>query len=105
MFQLLSLWTQYVEVIYMPETEIHVLSAIEKLDARPEDAAYGVRAQETDVKKRISTLFADKSFMESDGEEDNLKEDYETVNEGLTTDTTEAPSQGAKRSSVNAAEA
>lgn len=28
MFQLLSLWTQYVEVIYMPESEIHVLSAI-----------------------------------------------------------------------------
>ena len=44
LFQLLSLWTQYVEIIYMPESEVHVLSAIEKLEARPEDTAYGFRA-------------------------------------------------------------
>lgn len=58
MFQLLSLWTQYVEVIYMPESEIHVISAIEKMDARPEDTAYGIRTHESDVKNRINTLFA-----------------------------------------------
>ena len=43
MFQLLSLWTQYIEVVYMPESEIHVLSAVQKLDARPDETAYGFR--------------------------------------------------------------
>lgn len=57
MFQLLSLWTQYVEVIYMPESELHVLSAVEKMDARPEDTAYGFRAEEKDVRTRLNTLF------------------------------------------------
>ena len=46
MFQLLSLWTQYVEVIYMPESEIHILSALDKLNASPEEAALGHRTQE-----------------------------------------------------------
>jgi len=59
-FQLLSLWTQYVEVIYMPETEIHILSAVQKLEARPEDAAYGFRSQEAELKNRINTLFSKK---------------------------------------------
>jgi hypothetical protein len=58
MFQLLSLWTQYVEIIYMAESEIQVLSHVEKMDARPEDAAYGIRSQEQDIKKRINTLFS-----------------------------------------------
>jgi hypothetical protein len=46
MFQLLSLWTQYIEVIYMPESEIHILSSLEKLNASPEEAAFGHRTQE-----------------------------------------------------------
>jgi hypothetical protein len=44
MFQLISLWSQYVDVIYMAEAEIHVLAALEKIDARPADAAYGARS-------------------------------------------------------------
>lgn len=43
MFQLLSLWTQYVEVIYMPESEIHILNAIERMEARPEETSYGFK--------------------------------------------------------------
>ena len=89
MFQLLSLWTQYVEVIYMPESEIHVLSAIERMEARPEDTAYGFRAQENDIRSRINTLFA-QDKPEQVAEEAQEHEEYETVNEGMTTDTTEA---------------
>ena len=103
MFQLLSLWTQYVEVIYMPESEVHVLSAIEKMEARPEDTAYGFRAHENDVRTRINTLFSgdnDKNLggadhHDSDGEA--KQEEYETVNEGMTTDTTEGPLAAMKR--------
>jgi hypothetical protein len=47
-----------VEVIYMPESEIHVLSAIEKMEARPEDTAYGFKAQDSDIRNRINTLFS-----------------------------------------------
>ncbi len=44
----------------MPETEIHILSAVQKLEARPEDAAYGFRSQEAELKNRINTLFSKK---------------------------------------------
>ncbi len=75
----------------MPETEIHILSAVQKLEARPEDAAYGFRSQEAELKNRINTLFSkkeeDAASLGVDGQEDA----YETVNEGMTTDTTEAP--------------
>jgi hypothetical protein len=60
MFQLINIWTQYVEIIYMPESEIHVLSAIEKMDARPEESSYGLRNQERDIQRRLDTLFGKK---------------------------------------------
>ncbi len=106
MFQLLSLWTQYVEVIYMPESEIHVLSAIQNMEARPEDAAYGLRTQEAEIKNRINTLFSHKDEEEriAGDEGKPADEEYETVNEGMTTDTTEAPSHATKRGSLEAAE-
>lgn len=77
----------------MPESEIHVLSAIQNMDARPEDAAYGFRNQESEIKSRINTLFSHKDEEERivADEEKPADEDYETVNEGMTTDTTEAP--------------
>jgi len=63
-----------------------MISAVEKMDARPEDAAYGARTSEIETKKRINTLFSpEKDAAVAD------KDDYETVNEGMTTDTTEAP--------------
>ena len=86
----------------MPESEIHVLSTIEKMQARPEESSYNFRAQEEDVKRRINTLFGkdDDSVLtahKKEGEEG----DYETVNEGLTSDTTEAPQHQSKRTSVD----
>lgn len=44
----------------MPESEIHVISAIEKMDARPDDTSYGFKTQEKDIDRRISTLFGTK---------------------------------------------
>lgn len=88
MFQLVSLWSQYVEIIYMPESEVHVMAAIEKIDARPEDMSYDFRTQDQETKSRISTLFAKDDTQAA---VQRKEEDYETVNEGMTTDTTEAP--------------
>ena len=65
MFQLLSLWTQYIEVIYMPESEVQMMAAIQNMEARPEDAAYGFRSQEAEIKSRINTLFSHKEDNEA----------------------------------------
>lgn len=75
----------------MPESEIHVLSAIEKMEARPEDTAYGYKTEENDVASRINTLFAHDKPHERKDKGEGEHEEYETVNEGMTTDTTEAP--------------
>lgn len=90
----------------MPEAEIHVISTLEKLDARPADSALDFRNQQNDVKSRVRTLFSDKG-MEKDLAQDDeeaerlLKEDYETVNEALTSDTTEAPGQATRRTELS----
>ena len=57
MFQLLNLWTQYVEVVYMPESELHVLHTIEKLQSRAEESSFAFRQEDDDIKRRINTLF------------------------------------------------
>ena len=92
----------------MPESEIHVLSAIEKMEARPEDTAYGFKAQDSDIRNRINTLFSHEEGGEDQKkqQEEEEKEEYETVNEGMTTDTTEAPQNAFRRgdSEVQAAE-
>ena len=78
----------------MPETEIHMLSAIQNMEARPEDAGYGFRTQENELKNRINTLFAHKEEGRDTAAGNDIQgaeDEYETVNEGMTTDTTEAP--------------
>lgn len=55
--------------------------------------SFAARTEEHDVKKRISTLFGkvkeESETGEKEEEELKLDEAYETVNEGLTSDTTE----------------
>jgi hypothetical protein len=41
----------------MPESEIHVIDAVSKLDARPEDTSHHFRQDEQDTKSRINILF------------------------------------------------
>ena len=81
----------------MPESEIHILSSLEKLNASPEEAAFGHKTQDQDIRNRINTLFAPQREEESHEAAQIREEDYETVNEGMTTDTTEAPSHAARR--------
>lgn len=82
----------------MPESEIHVISTLEKLNASPEDAAFGHRTMDQDIRHRINTLFAPQHEEEDAASTKGAREEeYETVNEGMTTDTTEAPSHAARR--------
>jgi len=79
----------------MPESDIHIMSAVEKMDPRAEDAAFGARTSEIETRNRINTLFAPEQEVA-----DEEKENYETVNEGMTTDTTEAPEVEMRRESA-----
>jgi len=40
MHELLSLWSQYVEIIYMPEVEADLLQKFSQSDSRVTDMAY-----------------------------------------------------------------
>ncbi len=78
MFQLLSIWTQYVDVIYMPESEIAILDTLRKAEMNPEGSSYRSLTEEKgtfiiniilllyiDQKKRLETLFG-KGMMDGD---------------------------------------
>lgn len=41
----------------MPEAEINILDAVNKVDARPEEASFSLKAQERDVRNRMDILF------------------------------------------------
>ena len=41
----------------MPESEIHIIDAVTKLDARSEDTSYSFRQDNEDTKSRINILF------------------------------------------------
>lgn len=90
----------------MPESEIHVIDTIQKMDARLDESAFGARAQEEDIKRRINTLFGKEEEKQPEDEKEatfkfgRSKDDYETVNEGMTSDTTEAPTTQTKRSAL-----
>ena len=80
----------------MPEAEMQLLESIEQMAHRPEDISLAARRQKDLHEKRLKMLFGpeakDKFERESKGldEDTTLEKDYETVNEGDTTDTTEA---------------
>ena len=90
----MNLWSQYVEIIYMPEYEANLMEAMSQVDARPEELAYGAKMEKADMEKRLNMLFGEKGrdgVEDADRDEQDaeaVKEDYETVNEGMTTDTT-----------------
>ncbi|CDW75094.1 UNKNOWN [Stylonychia lemnae] len=103
LFNLVSLWSQYVDIIYMPDAEIDIIDAVNKTEARPEDDSFASKAEAKDVKNRMDILFGrdtegkrSKKSVIANGEEDP----YETVNEGVTTDTTEATEKNFKRTTA-----
>lgn len=40
LFQLLSLWSAYVDIIYMPEADINMIDAVYKSGARPDELSF-----------------------------------------------------------------
>lgn len=42
-FELISLWNQYIEIIYMPESEVYMIDKLGEQEGRPEDIAYTSR--------------------------------------------------------------
>ena len=91
-FELLNLWNQYVEVIYMPEAEVHMIDQLSQMEGRDEDYSYAQTMERDDVTKRLKMLFKpEDEDSQGNGDFDAaeaLNEAYETVNEGETTDTT-----------------
>jgi len=101
LFQLLSLWTQYVDIIYMPEIDINMLDTINKTGARPDEASMNFQNEEKDLSYKMKVLFGkeeDNAKQPAKGvlNKEDEEEAYETVNEGMTSDTTE-PSERTRR--------
>jgi hypothetical protein len=86
----------------MADSEVNIIDAVNKSEARPEDESFATKTEERDIRNRMDILFGrdtegkklQKSVISNGGEEA-----YETVNEGLTTDTTEASEKNFKRTS------
>ena len=86
-FELLNLWQQYVEVIYMPEAEVNLIEHLGKMEGRMPEDSYSRMLENDDVSKRLKMLFKPEDGGKVDNQ-DELDRAYETVNEGETTDTT-----------------
>ena len=56
-FELLNLWQQYVEIIYMPEAEVHMVDQLSKMEGRLPDESYSRMLERDDVSKRLKMLF------------------------------------------------
>mmetsp|Transcript_31294 Transcript_31294/g.41410 ORF Transcript_31294/g.41410 Transcript_31294/m.41410 type:complete len:131 (-) Transcript_31294:895-1287(-) len=74
----------------MPEAEVHMLEQISQMEGRLPEESYGRMMKSEDVSKRLKMLFKpeDHKPAESVQSEDALDQDYQTVNEDETTDTT-----------------
>lgn len=58
MFQLLNLWTEYVEIIYMPESDIHTMELLQKTEGRlDEESKFMFKRSEQNIQNRLNTLF------------------------------------------------
>ena len=48
-FELINLWNQYIEVIYMPEAEVNMIDQLAEMEGRPDDLSYVQRAERDDL--------------------------------------------------------
>lgn len=98
----------------MPESEVHMIDSLSKMEGRVDDLSYVQQMERNDVDKRLRMLFKpgeDQSGKDFDAAE-ALKEAYMTVNEDETTDTTSGiedeslltRKEGEKKKPVEAAE-
>mmetsp|Transcript_33044 Transcript_33044/g.50646 ORF Transcript_33044/g.50646 Transcript_33044/m.50646 type:complete len:228 (-) Transcript_33044:542-1225(-) len=98
-FHLLELWTRYVDIIYATESEMNIMSILRDDGLFSKTGSEGMGADELTLAKklqdesiadRLKSLFSKETVEELEAEEqnlDNTKADYESVEEGLTTDT------------------
>ena len=94
-YELLMLWKKYTDIIYMPEAQLNFVELLEKMDIRPEQMAYKNRMSESDIATRLNMLFGKGQGID---ESEAASADYETVNEGSTTDTTSGLDEDTVRS-------
>ena len=95
MFGLLSLWQQYVDIIYAPEQEINLLKAMKDtgtLGADLSESNFAARLENANIEKKLAELFATDTSAALDDELDdmaskNAEDAYMSVQEGLTSDT------------------
>jgi hypothetical protein len=78
----------------MPEAEANIILAMDTNELKTQEISFANRQEEQDVARRLNTLFgAGKDAADQEGTEnkefDTSKLDYETVDEGHTSDTTE----------------
>ena len=74
----------------MPEAEVFMVDQLSKMEGRMDDMSYVQRMEREDTEKRMNMLFRPEDEQEAAKFDANevLDEAYETVEEGLTTDTT-----------------
>lgn len=95
MFSLLSLWQQYVDIIYAPEQEINLLKRMKDagtLGADLSQTSFATKLENANIEKKLAELFAadDSAALDeelADMAAKNAEEAYLSVQEGLTSDT------------------
>ena len=48
-FELINLWNQYIEVIYMPEGEVNMVDQLAEMEGRPDDLSYVQRVERDEI--------------------------------------------------------
>lgn len=93
MFKLLTLWQKYVDVIYMPETEINLLNQIKPEDIYPEEDTFLQQQEHQELSERVQSLFGKPAEQDSEAAEKkelpkkHEPDAYKTVEEAPTSDT------------------
>lgn len=72
----------------MPESEINTIDTAHKFGFKPDDQTFNSRQEEHETEKRINVLFGKDKTDGSLKEQE--EEDYQTVNEDMTTDTADS---------------
>lgn len=85
--ELLNCWQQYIDAIYMSEIETQFMEVVAKDEnASTSRLSYKQRQEETDVSEKLNLLFGHHENAKKPNAETTAP--YETVDEGLTSDTT-----------------
>ena len=70
MFELLNLWSQYVEVVYMPEGQVHIMDQVAQMEGRMDDLSYVKLMERDNQEKRLKMLFKDDDDEDGEGDKE-----------------------------------